>query len=78
VKNEKNKKAKNVLGIHGRMSKLENSSSWPKRKQVLEERGINIDTPQFKNSEDPTYESWKETFDTIDFSKYDTVLAVSL
>jgi hypothetical protein len=34
--------------------------------------------PQFDPAEDPTYESWKETYETLDFSKYDTVYTSSL
>ena len=33
---------------------------------------------QFNEAEDPSYESWKQTFDTIDFSSYDAVYTSSL
>ena len=33
---------------------------------------------QFDRSVDPTYESWKETFDTLDFGQFDTVFTSSL
>jgi hypothetical protein len=33
---------------------------------------------QFDRSEDPIYESWKRTFDKIDFSKYEKIFANSL
>jgi hypothetical protein len=42
VKNSKGKKARNVLAVHGRTSiisdPISKKESWPKRKQIVEER----------------------------------------
>lgn len=46
--------------------------------EVFIQNIINFDSIQFDRSEDPTYESWKQTFDTIDFSQYDVVYTGSL
>lgn len=45
---------------------------------VFSQNTIDFDSFQFDRSEDPTYESWKQTFDSIDFSQYDAVYTGSL
>ena len=71
-------KIKNILWIHGRASNLKNpNTSWNKRKEDIEKRWLSIDIPQFDNSEDPSYESWAEKLDTLDFNKYDAILTSS-
>lgn len=41
------------------------------------ESWIELKLFQFNKEEDPTYESWKETFEKIDFSEYDVVYTSS-
>ena len=77
LKNPKATKAKKVLGVHGRWSDI-NKKSWLEKKNVFEKSGMSLDLFQFDQSEDPTYQSWKEVFDTIDFSQYDAIYTSSL
>ncbi len=74
--NKNNFKAKNVLWVHWMTSDI-NKESWQKRIKIFKEKWFNFDLFQFDKTEDPTYESWEETFKTIDFSKYDTVFTNS-
>lgn len=68
---------KKVLAIHGRGSDV-NSESWKKRRAWFKENNIEIETPAFNLDKDPTYESWEETFKTLDFKNNKTVLTSSL
>lgn len=69
---------KRVLGIHGRATILSGSAtSFHDRRKDLENRWIVIDTPQFNPSEDPSYESWEQELQKIDFSQYNVILASS-
>lgn len=68
---------KKVLTIHGRGSDV-NSESWEKRRVWFKENNVEIETPAFNLDENPTYESWEETFKTIDFENNKTVLTSSL
>lgn len=77
LKGEENIEIKNVLGIHGRTSSIK-KESWKKKQELFNEQWLNLELYQFDNSENPTYESWKETFETIDFSKYNAVFTSSL
>lgn len=52
--------------------------SWIERKKQIESQGLTLDLVQFDMTEDPTYESWKKIFETIDFSQYDAILTSSL
>lgn len=74
---ENTEKPKKVLGVHGMMSDI-TKQSWIERKKEIEKNGMMLDLVQFDRTEDPTYESWKETFETIDFSQYDVILTSSM
>jgi len=67
-----------LLGVHGRSTVLANGSSqWTHRAKALQDEGVEVTLPQFDSSEDPTYESWKETLDMLDIESYDVVLTTS-
>ena len=66
-----------ILWIHGRWSNI-NSDGYKERKKVFKKLWMELDLYQFDTALDPTYESWKKTFDKIDFSKYQIVYANSL
>jgi len=66
-----------ILSIHWKWSDI-NSLRSQKRKKVFLENDMILEMYQFDRSEDPTYESWKKTFDEIDFSKYEKIFANSL
>ena len=75
--NEKNFIAKKVLWVHWHTSNI-TWKNWLKRVSDFEDNWIELESLQFNIKEDPSYESWKETFDTIDFSEYDAVYTSSL
>jgi hypothetical protein len=77
LQNPKAKKANKILGIHGMMSDITNES-WMERRSIIENNGMSLDLFQFDVTEDPTYESWIKTFDSINFSQYDAILTSSL
>lgn len=66
-----------VLWIHWRLSSID-KDWWQKRIEIFDREWLELELFQFDQSEDPTYESWKATFETIDFSKYDAVYTSSL
>lgn len=68
--------AKKVLWIHWMSSYIEKNSRKEKIKK-FKENWMDLELFQFNRQEDPTYESWEETFKQIDFSKYDAVYANS-
>lgn len=69
--------AKKILAIHGEISDI-TKPSWKLRKQAFEDAGVQVDIFQFSLAEDPSYASWEETFQKIDFSKYDALYTSSL
>ena len=76
---ENKQSPKKVLWIHGKWTDISKvNGSWKEMTEVFIQNTINFDSIQFDRSEDPTYESWKQTFDTIDFSQYDVVYTGSL
>ncbi len=75
--NDKSFVAKKVLGVHWHTSNIK-WEKWVKRIEKFKEQWMDLELFQFNIEEDPTYESWKETFDTIDFSQYDVVYTSSL
>jgi isoleucyl-tRNA synthetase len=77
LQNPKATKAKKVLGVHGRWSDI-NKQSWLEKKEVFEKSGMSLDLFQFHQGEDPTYESWKTVFQTIEFSDFDAIYTSSL
>ncbi len=75
--NSENFIAKKVLWIHGCWSSIE-KDSWKKRVEEFKKNWIELESIQFDQSNDPTYESWEETFKTINFDEYDAVYTSSL
>lgn len=72
LKDEKNFEAKKILGIHGWKSSPD-TTIWKKiRENTLAE------VPLIDSNAETNYQIWKEKFDTIDFSAYDTIVAHSL
>ncbi len=72
--------SKKVLGIHGWQDDgLENPSTiWSRIFNALKTSTIELDVPIFDQSKHTTYHSWKEKFDALDLTKYDTIIAHSL
>lgn len=67
-----------ILGIHWRWSDVKNDESWKDRTVVFSENWLELETFQFDNSLDPSYENWKQVFNEIDFSKYKKIFTSSL
>ncbi len=77
ISSEKSFVAKKVLWVHGHESNI-TWEKWIKLKEDFKQQWMELELLQFNIQKDPSYESWKETFDTIDFSEYDAVYASSL
>jgi len=62
-----------VLGIHWMTSSIK-KPSWIKKVKIFKENWLKLELYQFDISEDPTYKSWGNTFNKIDFSNYENCL----
>ncbi len=77
VKEKLENNMEKILSIHWKWSDI-NSSNWIRRKKIFLENDMILDAFQFDRNIDPTYESWKKTFEKINFSKYEKIFVNSL
>nr|MDD3720466.1 class I tRNA ligase family protein [Candidatus Gracilibacteria bacterium] len=79
IKNEKNLKAKNVLGVHGFKRNPETLVDFFEgTKKNLEKEGVKMFAPTFEEGANVSYKNWAKKFDEINLKNYDTILAHSM
>ncbi len=78
IKNDKNFKAKKVLGIHGFLRTKDGIGFFEKTKENLEKEWIIMNAPIFEEWPNINYKNWEKKLDELNLKNYDTIITHSM